>query len=507
MTSPDFTPYIDLTPLDVDPAAIYTGAIELARLTIPEFTLRQGTPEDAIFQAMSFVSALTVGAINRLPPRLMVGLANILGYTKFAGTRATVDTTITLVDYEAATIPSGTIFAWDYEDATGDTFQYAFELVDNLDIAAGTPPTLPSGTATLRSLTPGLLPNLPAGTELIIVTTDTSIDTAVTTSTFVNGEDPENDTEYMDSVTTYLRSLSSNVSTGAQAQAAILSNFRDVGRCKVYDLTNPAGALAIGDPAEPGYATAFVYGRGRQMTVSERATIQTYLEGRINASIIQDVLPYNLCGIGVRLSLVYDDSYEQVAISGAVSTAIESFLSPDQYPAFDDTVRSTAILAQVMKVDGVLYVDEVILQPINGYSSKQWLDVRVATTASITIATALNAGDTIDGITLANGDRVLVKNQSGSPAENGIYVVGASPARSSDANEAGEFALNKVIYVTEGTQAGYYKLNTSGPYTIGTTGLSFVAATGFENITFELKGSLPDVSLGSVTVELTGQTV
>lgn len=507
MTSPDFTPYIDLTPLDVDPAAIYTGAIELARLTIPEFTLRQGTPEDAIFQAMSFVSALTVGAINRLPPRLMVGLANILGYTKFAGTRATIDTTITLIDYDAATIPSGTVFGWDYEDATGDTFQYAFELVDDLDIAAGTPPTLPSGTATLRSLTPGLLPNLPAGTELIVVTTDTTIDTAITTSVFVNGQDPENDTEYMDSVTTYLRSLSSNVSTGAQAQAAILSNFRDVGRCKVYDLTNPAGALGIGDGPEPGYVTAFVYGRGRQMTVSERATIQAYLEGRINASIIQDVLPYTLCGIGVRISLVYDDSYDQVAISSAVSLAIESFLSPDNYPAFDNTIRGTEILAQVMKVDGVLYVSSVILQPINGYSSKQWLDVRAATTTSITIATALNAGDIINGVTLADGDRVLVKDQSGSPAENGIYVVGASPVRASDANESGEFALNKLVYVTEGSQAGYFSLNTAGPYTIGTTSLSFVAGTGFSNLTFELKGSLPDISLGSVTVTLTGQTV
>ena len=57
--------------------------------------------------------------------------------------------------------------------------------------------------------------------------------------------------------------------------------------------------------------------------------------------------------------------------------------------------------------------------------------VRAATTANIVIATALNSGDIIDGITLANGDRVLVKNQS-APEENGIYIVGASPARSSD---------------------------------------------------------------------------
>ena len=57
--------------------------------------------------------------------------------------------------------------------------------------------------------------------------------------------------------------------------------------------------------------------------------------------------------------------------------------------------------------------------------------VRAATTANIAIATALNAADVLDGVTLANGDRVLVKNQT-TGAENGVYVVSATPARSAD---------------------------------------------------------------------------
>jgi hypothetical protein len=56
---------------------------------------------------------------------------------------------------------------------------------------------------------------------------------------------------------------------------------------------------------------------------------------------------------------------------------------------------------------------------------------RAATTANIVIATALNSGDVIDGVTLANGDRVLVKDQTAAEA-NGIYIVGATPARSTD---------------------------------------------------------------------------
>lgn len=114
-----------------------------------------------------------------------------------------------------------------------------------------------------------------------------------------------------------------------------------------------------------------------------------------------------------------------------------------------------------------------------GVSWKQ--PVRCATTANVTIATALNAGDAIDGVTLAAGDRVLVKNQ-GSGAENGIYLAGPSPARAfdmdqdtGDATAQAEEVLGAFVYVIEGTANGgklFYSTNTSAP-TLGSTSLTF----------------------------------
>lgn len=80
----------------------------------------------------------------------------------------------------------------------------------------------------------------------------------------------------------------------------------------------------------------------------------------------------------------------------------------------------------------------------------QWKQpVRCATTANITISTALNAGDTIDGVTLAAGDRVLVKDQP-TASQNGIYVVGATPARAADMDDDDE-VLGAVVFVIAGT--------------------------------------------------------
>jgi hypothetical protein len=84
----------------------------------------------------------------------------------------------------------------------------------------------------------------------------------------------------------------------------------------------------------------------------------------------------------------------------------------------------------------------------------QWKQpVRCATTGNVTIATALNAGDVVDGVTLAAGDRVLVKNQ-GTASQNGIYVAGAAPVRAADMDDDLE-VLGAVVYVIAGaTNAG-----------------------------------------------------
>ena len=99
---------------------------------------------------------------------------------------------------------------------------------------------------------------------------------------------------------------------------------------------------------------------------------------------------------------------------------------------------------------------------------------RVATTVNITIATALNSGDVIDGVTLADGDRVLVKNQN-TASENGIYVVGATPARSNDANVSSEVTANMFVFVSEGSSQAdtQWVLTTNDTITLGSTALTF----------------------------------
>jgi hypothetical protein len=101
---------------------------------------------------------------------------------------------------------------------------------------------------------------------------------------------------------------------------------------------------------------------------------------------------------------------------------------------------------------------------------------RVATTQNGDLATAFANGQTVDGIVLSTGDRILIKDQT-SGAENGIYIVNASgaPSRAIDANTAAHMVPGLMVYVREGAVngKGTWKLTTTGTITLGTTPLTF----------------------------------
>ena len=148
---------------------------------------------------------------------------------------------------------------------------------------------------------------------------------------------------------------------------------------------------------------------------------------------------------------------------------------------------------------------------------KQSLDikdsVRVATTANITIATALNANDTLDGVTLVNGDRVLVKNQT-AQGENGIYVVGASPARSVDANAAAELTGGTFVFVEEGTVGGdngFVFTHDGTPSNFGTTAMPVVQFSGAGQIiagdALSKSGNTLNVNDDNITLEVSSDTL
>lgn len=114
------------------------------------------------------------------------------------------------------------------------------------------------------------------------------------------------------------------------------------------------------------------------------------------------------------------------------------------------------------------YVDAAALGIVSSWKAP----VKVATTVNGTLATAYENGDTVDGIVLVTGDRILLKNQT-TQTENGIYIVAASgaPSRSSDANTAAELE-GVAVMVQQGTAgANTTWIQTTDNITIGSSNI------------------------------------
>ncbi len=112
--------------------------------------------------------------------------------------------------------------------------------------------------------------------------------------------------------------------------------------------------------------------------------------------------------------------------------------------------------------------------------------VRVATTANGTLSSAFANNSTVDGVTLATGDRILLKDQS-TGSQNGIYTVNASgaPTRATDFDADSEVTGGTFFFVEEGTvnaDNGFVMTN-DGTVTVGSTALVFTQFSGAGQVT------------------------
>lgn len=167
------------------------------------------------------------------------------------------------------------------------------------------------------------------------------------------------------------------------------------------------------------------------------------------------------------------------------------------------------------------YVDAAAAAAAAGLDVKQ--SVRLGSTANVTIS---SPGATIDGVTVTNGDRILLKNQT-TGSQNGIYIFnGAASAmtRASDADSSIEVTSGMFVFITEGTAGANkgYVLTTPDPITLGTTSLAFTqfssidvpdataSVKGIVQLAGDLGGSAAAPTTkgrtATVTVGVTGQT-
>lgn len=240
---------------------------------------------------------------------------------------------------------------------------------------------------------------------------------------------------------------------------------------------------------------------GRLIYQSTTDTIKVYANGAWRS------LPHTIVsggGAGIAEALTVSESNGTITLTLNVADTDSAGLLPASFWQMLNDATSDATANKLVKRDGngnakVATPTDAAHIATKGYvdAARQGLDVkqsvRAATTASVNLASDLEAGDIIDGVTLVAGDRVLVKDQGVAGAahvDNGIYVVVASGAasRSSDANgtaDTGELKPGTFTFVEEGTANADkgFVLSTNGTITVGSTAIAWTQFSGAGSLT------------------------
>ena len=214
--------------------------------------------------------------------------------------------------------------------------------------------------------------------------------------------------------------------------------------------------------------------------VSSSGTLSAVLASQTAATVF--AAPSGSAGSPTFRALVAGDIPTLTAskISDFATTAqgyrLDQFAVPNTSVSFNSQkITSLADPTSAQDAATKAYVD----------AARSGLDVKASVRAATTGSITLFGAQTIDGVSVTTGDRVLVKNQV-TGSQNGIYVVaGVSWVRATDADSDTTVTPGLFTFVEEGTvnsDSGWV-LSTNSSITLGTTSLTFAQFSGAGSIT------------------------
>ncbi|WP_311968582.1 phage tail protein [Pseudomonas baltica] len=202
-----------------------------------------------------------------------------------------------------------------------------------------------------------------------------------------------------------------------------------------------------------------------------------------NSAIIvaEQVIPAEVGGFWIRELALYDDAGDMVAVANC-PPSFKPLLT--QGSGRTQTVRMNLIVSNTssveLKIDPSVvlatraYVDQAVATELSKQDYKQ--SVRAVATANI----VLSGLQTVDGVVVVAGDRVLVPTQN-TGKDNGLYVAAAGPwSRATDADISAEVTPGVLVVVEEGDAYAdsIWQLTTNAPITLGATALVFELLVG-----------------------------
>ena len=224
-----------------------------------------------------------------------------------------------------------------------------------------------------------------------------------------------------------------------------------------------------------------------------------YVDGSIDTAHIADanITLAKLAANSVNSSKIVDDSIVNADINSNAAIAAtkihDGSISNTEFGYLNGV--SSAIQTQIDTKAATTYVDDAVA----GLRTR--IIAEAATTGNIDLTADLENGDTIDGVTLVTGDRVLVKDQS-TASQNGLYTVVSSGTASRDTqfNTIDELS-GQMIVVNQGTANDnkIFLCTTNNTASLGSDSITYNVITP-SNVGTVTSIGIADAGAGEITV-------
>lgn len=228
-----------------------------------------------------------------------------------------------------------------------------------------------------------------------------------------------------------------------------------------------------------------------------------------NAAVIiaEQIIPADVGGKWIREISLYDADGDLVAVANCP-------------PTFKPLLSQGSGRTQVVRVNLIVNSSSNVqlkIDPSVVLATREWVteelakqDFKHSVVAATTAAINLSGLQTVDGVVLTAGARVLVKNQAAAK-DNGLYVVVAGGAwtRCPDADSSAKVTPGMLVLVERGTvnAESAWQLVTDAPITLGVTALAYEMAFGRTGVAAGTYRSVTVDAYGRVTAATNPTTV
>ncbi|WP_406834044.1 phage tail protein [Pseudomonas asiatica] len=228
-----------------------------------------------------------------------------------------------------------------------------------------------------------------------------------------------------------------------------------------------------------------------------------------NAAVIiaEQIIPADVGGKWIREISLYDADGDLVAVANCP-------------PTFKPLLSQGSGRTQVVRVNLIVNSSSNVqlkIDPSVVLATREWVteelakqDFKHSVVAATTAAINLSGLQTVDGVVLTAGVRVLVKNQAAAK-DNGLYVVVAGGAwtRCPDADTSAKVTPGMLVLVERGTvnAESAWQLVTDAPITLGVTSLAYEMAFGRTGVAAGTYRSVTVDAYGRVTAATNPTTV